>query len=238
MNSTPSKLQRVARTSYRQVVVMQLREAIASGELAPGEHLNEVAVADRLGVSPTPVREAFRDLEQSGLIEVQPHRGARVRPLTRRALSEIYSLRAHLEQLAIRLAHPRLEEQDFAQLKDLIEGMERCAEEGDPAGVVELDVAFHRHIVARADHDLLLETWEHIHPSRWTYVTVRVLSEKGPLYIARRHWPLLAALRKDSADVAIDAASEHIEFIGAEALEVLDAMSGPTDELTELGDPA
>lgn len=217
-----SNLKRVARTSYRQIVADQLREAIASGELAPGEHLNEVAVAKRLGVSPTPVREAFRDLEQAGLIEVAPHRGATVRLLTHRDLSEIYSLRAHLEQMAIRLAHPRLTEEDLDQLAELIKRMEERAEAGDTAAVVELDVAFHRHIVERADHTLLLQTWEKIHPSRWTYVTVRVLSERGPLYIASRHWPLLEALRSGSVRAAMDAAAEHIEYIGAEALDVLD----------------
>lgn len=216
-------LRQVPRTSYRQLAAAHLREAIASGELAPGEHLNEVTVAESLGVSATPVREAFRDLEQAGLIEVRPHRGARVRQLTKRSLSEIYSLRAHLEQLAVRLAQPRMGEPDFAQLRELIEGMERCARQDDAAGVVELDVAFHRHVVSCADHELLLETWEHIHPSRWTYVTVRVLSEKGPLYIAQRHWPLLDALRQDSG-AAVDAVAEHIEFIGAEAIEVLEAI--------------
>src|SRR5215470_8359730 len=119
---TPSAMKRVARTSLRHMVGEQLREAIASGELAPGERLNEVAVAKRLGVSPTPVREAFRDLEQSGLIVVEPHRGATVRPLTHHDLSEIYSLRAHLEQMAIKLAHPRLDEGDFDALADLIRG--------------------------------------------------------------------------------------------------------------------
>lgn len=217
-----SKLKQVPRRSYRQMVADQLRDAIASGELAPGEHLNEVAVAKSLGVSPTPVREAFRDLEQAGLIVVTPHRGATVRLLTHRDLEEIYSLRAHLEQMAIRLAHPRLGPADYEHLANLIRRMEERAKAGDTAAVVELDVAFHRHIVERADHTLLLQTWERIHPSRWTYVTVRVLSERGPLYIARRHWPLLKALRSGSVGEAMEAAAEHIEFIGAEALGVLD----------------
>jgi len=214
-------------SSYRHMVVEQLREAIALGELAPGERLNEGAVAKRLGVSATPVREAFRDLEQAGLVEVVPHRGARVRSLTRRDMSEIYSLRATLEQLAIRLAHPNLEEADFSRLEDLIHEMEDKARQDDPAGVVQLDVAFHRHIVERADHQLLLKTWEEIHPSRWTYLTVRVLSERGSLYIAQRHWPLLDALRSPSIRSAVEAATEHIEAIGAEAIRVLDSTEDP-----------
>lgn len=218
---TPRHMRALVTTSYRQMVGEQLRAAIASGELAAGERLNEVAVAKQLGVSPTPVREAFRDLEQSGLIEVIPYRGARVRPLTERDLSEIYSLRAHLEQMGIRLAYPRLDESDFETLADLIRSMEERARNDDPAGVVEHDVAFHRHIMAKADHSLLLKTWEQIHPSRWTYVTVRVLANRGPLYIAQRHWPLLEALRGPSPELAIDAAAKHIELVGDEAMGAL-----------------
>lgn len=211
----------LATTSYRQLVGDQLRAAIASGELAAGERLNEVAVAKQLGVSPTPVREAFRDLEQSGLIEVIPYRGARVRPLTERDLSEIYSLRAHLEQMGIRLAYPRLTESDFEELSGQIREMEERAHNDDPGGVVKHDVAFHRLIMAKADHSLLLKTWEQIHPSRWTYVTVRVLANRGPLYIAQRHWPLLEALRGPSPEVAVEAAAQHIELVGDEAMRVL-----------------
>lgn len=207
--------------SYRQMVADQLKAAIASGELAAGQRLNEMAVAKQLGVSPTPVREAFRDLEQQGLIDVAPYRGARVRPLTERDLSEIYSLRAHLEQMGIRLAHPRMDESDYQELEALIRAMEERAKADDPAGVVAHDVEFHRHIMKRADHDLLLATWERIHPSRWTYVTVRVLSARGPLYIARRHWPLLKALRGPSIEKAIAAAGDHIELVGDEAMRVL-----------------
>lgn len=226
----------VATTSYRQVVGEQLRAAIASGELAAGERLNEVAVAKKLGVSPTPVREAFRDLEQAGLIEVVPYRGARVRSLTERDLSEIYSLRAHLEQMGIKLAYPRLVESDLEELSQLIREMEDRARNDDPAGVVEHDVAFHRLIMSRADHSLLLKTWEQIHPSRWTYVTVRVLADRGPLYIAQRHWPLLEALRGPSPDAAVDAAAKHIELIGDEAIRVLHTQPENESPLGEVTD--
>lgn len=233
--NAPTNMRPLATASYRQMVTEQLRAAIASGELAAGERLNEVAVAKQLGVSPTPVREAFRDLEQAGLIEVVPYRGARVRPLTERDLSEIYSLRAHLEQMGIRLAYSRLTESDFEELAGLIREMETCARNDDPSGVVRHDVAFHRLIMDRSDHSLLLKTWEQIHPSRWTYVTVRVLANRGPLYIAQRHWPLLEALRGPSPELAVDAAAKHIELVGDEAMQVLRGQPGeenhaPTDK--------
>jgi DNA-binding GntR family transcriptional regulator len=221
----------VEAVSYRHMVEKQIRAAIASGELAPGERISEVAIAKRLGVSATPVREAFRHLERDGLIEVAPYRGARVRNLSERDLAESYSLRAHLENMAIRLAFPRLVEDDYAQLAEHIRSMEECAHADDLVGVVEHDVAFHRHILRAADHDLLAQTWEQINPQRWTYVTVRVLSERGPLYIAQRHWPLLEALRGPSLEAAVSAASDHIELVGSEALKQIlrDPGSAPAD---------
>lgn len=229
---SPSGLNRVPRSSYRRAVEAELREAILSGELAPGEHLNEVAVARMLGVSATPVREAFRDLEQAGLIAVESHRGATVRVLSTRDLAEMYSLRAHLERMGTRLARGRLTEDDFADLRRLIEEMEDQAERGDVAGMVKSDVAFHRRIMATADHKLLLRTWEQIHPSQWTYVTVRVLAEKGPKYIAKRHWPLLEALQGRSASDSEEAMASHIDLIGREAVEVFGSMQGPSGSPT------
>lgn len=217
----------IAAVSYRHMVEEQVRAAIASGELQAGERISEVALAKRLGVSATPVREAFRHLERDGLIEVTPHRGARVRSLSERDLSESYSLRAHLEEMAIRLAFPRLKEADYDQLTEYIRMMEECARADDLVGVVHHDVAFHRHILGAADHSLLAETWEHINPQRWTYVTVRVLSERGPLYIAQRHWPVLEALRGPSIEAAVSAASEHIEIVGSEAITQILSKTDP-----------
>lgn len=215
-------IDQVPRHSYRDFVRDRIREAVLSGEFKPGEHLNEVDMAARYGVSATPVREAFRELEQTGLIVVMPHRGAVVRSLTHQDLAEMYSLRAHLERLAVRLALPNLSEVDLAELERLVEVMEREARAGNVPSMVEVDVAFHRLIVERAGHRLLLRTWEQIHPSQWTYLTVRVLAAKGALYIARRHLPLLELLRRGDAAEIEDAMASHIDEIGIEALAVFD----------------
>lgn len=209
--------------SYRDFVRNRIREAILSGEFRPGEHLNEVDMAARFGVSATPVREAFRELEQTGLIVVVPHRGVVVRSLTHEDLAEMYSLRAHLERFGVRLALPRLTEADFEELAHIVDGMEREARDGNVPAMVESDVAFHRLIMERAGHHLLLRMWEQIHPSQWTYLTVRVLAAKGPLYIAQRHRPLLALLRNGDASQIEEAMANHIDEIGVEALSVFDA---------------
>lgn len=219
----PGTVDHVPRSSFRDLVRNRIRDLILSGELRPGEHLNEVDMAVRFGVSATPVREAFRELEQTGLIVVVPHRGAVVRSLTHQDLAEMYSLRAHLERLAVRLALPKLRVADTDELERLIDTMEEEARAGHVSAMVEVDVGFHRLIMERAGHRLLLRTWEQIHPSQWTYLTVQVLAAKGPLYIAQRHRPLLELLRGGSAADAEEAMQSHIDEIGAEALEVFDA---------------
>lgn len=217
-----STVNHVPRHSYRGMVRDRMRDSILSGEFRPGQHLNEVDMALRFGVSATPVREAFRELEQNGLIVVVPHRGAVVRSLTHRDLAEMYSLRAHLERLAVRLALPNLAEADFDELERLVDVMEQEARAGNVAEMVEVDVAFHRLIIERAEHRLLLRMWEQIHPSQWTYVTVRVLAQKGPLYIAQRHRPLLELMRRGGGSEVEEAMAAHIDEIGVEALGVFD----------------
>jgi DNA-binding GntR family transcriptional regulator len=209
----------VSRKAIRHIVRDQIREAILSGELKPGEHISETVIAEQLGVSPTPVREAFRELEGARLIVVEPHRGAVVRALTRRDIREMYSLRAHLERMAVKLAIPRMTDDDYTRLARLVEEMVEAARSGDVAGLVDIDVGFHRYICEKADHQLLLETWSNINPSNWTFVTIRTLTERGPLYIAERHWPLLEILRRSDLNAAEEAIAEHIQTIGEEVLQ-------------------
>lgn len=219
----PATVDHVPKASYRDLVRDRIRDAILSGEFRPGQHLNEVDMALRFGVSATPVREAFRELEQAGLIVAVPHRGAVVRSLTHQDLAEMYSLRAHLERLAVRLALPNLRETDFEELEALVDAMEEEARAGNVSSMVEVDVAFHRLIIERAEHRLLLRMWEQIHPSQWTAMTVRVLAQKGPLYIAKRHRPLLDLLRSGTGTEVEEAMARHIDEIGVEAIAVFDA---------------
>ena len=215
-------LQPVSPRAMRHLVRDQIRDAILSGQLRPGEHIHEQAIAERLGVSATPVREAFRELESARLIVVSPHRGAVVRALTRKDIREMYSLRAHLERMAVRLASAHLTSDDYDRLADAIRGMVDAARAEDVARLVERDVNFHRQICVKADHQLLLETWSHINPSNWTFVTIRTLAEPGPLYIAERHWPLLEILKGGDVAAAENAIAEHIEGIGDEVLKHFD----------------
>ena len=101
----------------RDVVFNTLRRGILTGELKPGERLMEIHLANRLGVSRTPIREAIRKLELEGLVKMIPRRGAEVANITEKSLKDVLEVRQALEQLAIRLACARITEEEKQLLK-------------------------------------------------------------------------------------------------------------------------
>ena len=120
-----------------------IRLAIRHGELAPGERIDMDALTTRLGMSPTPIREALRSLEAEGLVANEPHRGMRVADFPTAAAAELYLLRANLEGLATRLAVPRLTADGIAELRNL-ESLRRDAmTRGDIAESSDLNYQWH-----------------------------------------------------------------------------------------------
>lgn len=195
-----------------------LRKAILDGTLKPGERLVESALARQLGVSETPVREAIRELENAGLVVTYPHRATYVRAYKREELSEMYSLRAHLERLAVRLAVPRLRPEDQAQLQELVEEILARAQEGDVAAMVEADVSFHAYVVERSGHALLARTWRSVFPPKSTSMTVVILAEIPLESHAERHKQLLGALQSGDVGYAEDVFERHILKVSTEVL--------------------
>ncbi|MFH6689486.1 GntR family transcriptional regulator [Cellulosimicrobium funkei] len=137
-------------------VTVELREAIFSGDLAPGERLVERKLAERLGTSHIPVREALTRLTQEGLVERLPHRGARVAALTSRDLEEISSLRTLLEQFAVVRVQDAWDPAKEAKLRKTVQQMVQAAEKGSNARVFELDRRFHEQLWEMADHRMLM----------------------------------------------------------------------------------
>lgn len=101
----------------RDVVFNTLRTSILTGELKPGERLMEIHLADKLGVSRTPIREAIRKLELEGLVTMIPRRGAEVAQITEKNLRDVLEVRRALDALAVELACERITEDELAELK-------------------------------------------------------------------------------------------------------------------------
>ncbi|WP_298806579.1 GntR family transcriptional regulator [uncultured Pseudokineococcus sp.] len=143
---------RIDAPSLVQLAVEQIRRMILSGALGEGERLTEERLTERLGISRPPLREALRTLQQEGLIEVRPRRGAVVTTLTEQDVMEILTLRSALERLAVELGVPVLEAERLAPCRAALASMERFAEQEDRGQLVSAAYDFHAAVVALAGH--------------------------------------------------------------------------------------
>lgn len=130
----------------REVVYETLREAIRSGVLESGERLMEIQVAEELGVSRTPVREAIRRLEAEGLVIMIPRRGTYVSDLSLRDISDVFEIREALEGLAVGLAAERITDSELEELERMMVEFGEVIQRGDMEAMVEMDIRFHSKI--------------------------------------------------------------------------------------------
>ena len=148
------------RVTVTQFVTESIRERILSGEYAPGTKLDQLVLVGEFGASLIPVRESLRQLDAQGFIRLYPHRGAYVADLSIAELKEIYLVREALEEMATRLAVPRLTERALANLKGLVLQMESATADCDYAGLLQLNRTFHFTIYRACDNELLIEMIE------------------------------------------------------------------------------
>jgi DNA-binding GntR family transcriptional regulator len=147
-------------TTRQDIVATHVRRAIMIGRLRPGDRLIEQTLAAELRMSRGPVRDALRQLEQEGLVQIYRNRGAMVSMLGLREAYEFYLVRGHLESLAVRLAREHMQPADIDYLKGLVDSMAnlRGAEE-DWLPAADLDLAFHRRIVACSRNRSLMQAY-------------------------------------------------------------------------------
>jgi DNA-binding GntR family transcriptional regulator len=193
---------------HRERVKDVILQRIVSGEYPPGSRLVETRIAQELGVSQAPVREALRDLEQLGCIVHEPFRGCSVRAFSAELL-EAFPVRAALEALAARLAAERITEPELLRLAELMETMREAARRGDAHGQSQANASFHATIVRAARNATLERQWALLEPFSRTYLTV---SQPGLdlLALSERHIPILDALRARDPDAAAEAMHRHL----------------------------
>ena len=153
----------------RDVVFNTLRRAILRGELKPGERLMEIALANRLGVSRTPVREAIRMLEQEGLVIMIPRKGAQVAQITMKDLNDVLEVRLGLEELAMQFACKRITQVEIGEMKQALEEIERLQEAEDVTALAEADVAVHDIIYKATDNKRLNQIINNVREQMYRY---------------------------------------------------------------------
>ena len=197
------------RSNLREQIKDVILQRIVAGEYPPGARLVETRIAQELGVSQAPVREALRDLEQVGCIVHEPFRGCSVRAFSAEELLEAFPVRAALEALAARLAAERMTEDELLRLAEMLETMRDAARRGDAHDQSRANASFHATIVRAARNTTLERQWSFLEPYSRTYLTVsqpgldlRALSE--------RHVPILEALRARDGGAAAEAMHRHL----------------------------
>jgi DNA-binding GntR family transcriptional regulator len=210
----------LTRVILREQVKDVLLERVLSGFYPPGSRLGETRIAQELGVSQAPVREALRDLEQLGCVEYEPFRGSSVRELSIDDLLEAFPVRAALEGLAARLAATNITAEELDRLAALIAEMRDAKE---PLGESTADTSFHETIVGAARNQTLATLWQRLQPHARTFISLTMPKFREGS-VAARHEPILAALRARDADAADAAMREHLQ----DAADRLRAAQGET----------
>ena len=197
------------RSNLREQIKDVILQRIVAGEYSPGERLVETRIAQELGVSQAPVREALRDLEQLGCVVHEPFRGCSVRAFSAEELLEAFPVRAALEALAARLAAERITEDELLRLAELLQRMRAAAQRGDAHDQSQANASFHATIVRAARNPTLERQWSFLEPFSRTYLTV---SQPGLdlLALSERHVPILEALRARDGEAAAAAMHQHL----------------------------
>ncbi|MCM2386971.1 GntR family transcriptional regulator [Streptomyces albipurpureus] len=193
----------VQRHSVRGQILQALRTALVEGDLTPGEVYSAPVLAERFGVSATPVREAMQRLASEGAVEVVPNRGFRITVRTPRELAELAEVRALIEVPVMLQLARTIPTAHWAELRPLAEATAAAAAVGDRARYAESDRAFHRALLSLSGNDQLVSVAEDLH--------------------RRSQWPLTGAPRTRRAELVADAA-DHMALLEALAAQDLSVV--------------
>jgi phosphonate utilization transcriptional regulator len=194
--------------SLPSLVQEEILRLLRAGQLAAGAKLSEVALATRLGVSRGPVREAFRALEESGLVRREKNRGVFVREMNAAEAAELYALRAGLDELAARLLAPTITDAQIAELRTRVDRLDRVA--GGIDAYFPLNLAFHDRIVEMTGNGKLLAAYRRL-IDEMHLLRRHGLVHGGGLGVSNaEHRAIVEALARRDAGAATRAAREHV----------------------------
>lgn len=197
-------------SSLPMLVERELERMIVDGEIRAGSKLNEAAIADRLGVSRGPVREAFRALEAAGLVRLERNRGVFVREIGIAEADEIYELRGVLEAFVGRRLARTVSATGLRELRGRVTAMERAAERNDVEAYVVANVEFHERLVELAGNAKLLDTYRRL-VNQLRLHRHATLARDGVLPVSsREHRAIVEAIASGRPAAAGRALADHV----------------------------
>lgn len=223
----------IERGTSLESVLEVLRAAILEGTFPPGLQLKQSVIAEELGVSQGPVREALGRLSEEGLVESIPYRGMFVRKLSQRDMVEIYQLRGALETLAVKLALPRLQHlENIRLLEELVEKAVAAAQHKDEEAAVQADLDFHRTLVQLSGNSRLLKVWDSLlAQARFVLRKLYSLHHRASIEtLASNHRLVLNVLKQGDIDQIEAVIEEHLEMARVALLDNWQEVVGDGDK--------
>lgn len=195
----------------RDVVFNTLRQAILRGELKPGERLMEIQLANKLGVSRTPIREAIRKLELEGLVLMIPRKGAEVAEITEKNMLDVLEVRKALEELSVQLACDRISKGQIEELKVAAKEFQQVLKSGDVTRIAEADVKFHDIIFAATDNQRLISLLNNLREQMYRF-RVEYLKQKDCYpKLMEEHELIIEMIEKRKKKEASEIIGKHID---------------------------
>ena len=195
----------------RDVVFNTLRQAILIGELKPGERLMEIHLADRLGVSRTPIREAIHKLEREGLVTIIPRRGAEVSQITEKSMNDVLEVRRALDALCVELACERISEEELEKLKEACDLFEEAVKTGDVKQIAQADVDLHDIIVQATGNRRLVQLVNTLSEQMYRYRFEYIKDFSQHERLVEEHRIIYESIVRKDRETACSAAKEHID---------------------------
>ena len=195
----------------RDVVFNTLRQAILTGELKPGERLMEIHLANRLGVSRTPIREAIRKLELEGLVTMIPRRGAEVAQITEKSMKDVLEVRRTLDALSAELACERISPEEEEALKIACQNFEEAVKTKDAKIIAKADVAVHDIIAAATGNQRLIQLINNLAEQMYRYRFEYIKDASQHERIIQEHRVIYESIAKKDKEAASNMAKTHID---------------------------
>lgn len=195
----------------RDVVFKKIRRAILTGELKPGERLMEIHLANKLGVSRTPIREAIRKLELEGLVVMVPRKGAVVGEITEKSLKDVLEVRRALDMLSAELACERITESGKKELKKACMDFEEAVKSGKLQEIAQKDVALHNIIVEATGNIRLEQMVNNLSEQMYRYRFEYIKDTSRHKTLMEEHQQIYESILKCDKKLAAELAKRHID---------------------------
>jgi DNA-binding GntR family transcriptional regulator len=224
----------IPRQSLTSAVADKLRDQIIRGEIAEGTQLRQDAIATQYQVSRIPVREALRQLDAEGLIEIVPNRGAVVPALSPQDIQELFSIRALLEPEVLKLSIPHLTERDFSQAEGILKKyVSELKRDDHVSGWGRLNWEFHETLYARANQPRFMAIIRNVNNSGERYTRLQLYLTHRIERANREHHRILELCRERDLGAACKLLREHIQHAGESLKQVLEERRNPAEVRAE-----